>query len=373
MATALITNGDIMKVGLLVMPTHPFESYLMMVALAEEAKVDSLWVPDHLLGCAHPALWPDMAMSSLSPDADSWYDPFACIAVTGRESNLPIGVCVTDAIRRRAPDVVRTALTLHQLCRGGFHLGVGAGEALNLVPFGYDFSTPVTDLEVFLIELRALLDQGVMPSGSTGRIGLPLRRDDLGPPKVWVAGHRPRMLRLTGEYGDGWVPAWPMSPSSYGDRRGTIAKYAAEAGRPMPECAMHIRVIVGESRNHVAELMECHPLGKLSALMYSAGIWAKYGLRHPAGDRCRGLVDVIYHDLDPQQLRELAPTIPVELVEEFTFMGNAVEIADRVSGYVDNGLEHVILANSTGAVGGLDEIRANAKESLALIAALGDL
>jgi hypothetical protein len=31
------------------------------------------------------------------------------------------------------------------------------------------------------------------------------------------------------------------------------------------------------------------------------------------------------------------------------------------------------LANSTGAVGGLDEINANAKESLALIAALSDL
>lgn len=54
------------------------------------------------------------------------------------------------------------------------------------MPFGYDFSTPVAHLEAFLIELRALLDQGVMPSGSSGRVGIPLRRDDLGPPKVWV-------------------------------------------------------------------------------------------------------------------------------------------------------------------------------------------
>ena len=145
-----------MKVGLLVAPMHPFESYRMMLAVAEEARVDSVWVPDHLLGYAHPALWPDMALASLSPDADALYDPFACIAVLGHESNLPMGVCVTDAIRRRAPDIVRTALTLHQLCRGGFHLGVGAGEAENLVPFGYDFSTPVADLEAFLIELRAL-------------------------------------------------------------------------------------------------------------------------------------------------------------------------------------------------------------------------
>jgi phthiodiolone/phenolphthiodiolone dimycocerosates ketoreductase len=362
-----------MKVGLLVAPTHPFESCRRLVAVAEEAEVDSVWVPDHYVGLAHPALWPDMALAALSPDADAWYDPFACIAIMGHESNHPMGVCVTDGIRRRAPDVVRTALTLHQLCRGGFTLGVGAGEAEHLVPFGYDFSTPVTDLEVFLIELVALLNHGVMPTGFSGRIGLPLWREDLGPPKVWVAGHGPRMLRLTGEYGDGWVPAWPMSPSSYGERRRTIAEHADRAGRSMPECALHIAVMLGQSRDHVADLMERDPLGKLTALFCSAEIWAKYGMRHPAGDRCRGLVDLIHHDLDPEELRELAPTIPFELVEEFMFIGSTAEIADRVSGYADNGLEHVILGNATGTVGGLDEINANTRELVALVAALGEL
>ena len=356
---------------------HPFESCRMMVAVAEDTKVDSLWVPDHFVGLAHPALWPDMALASVSPDPDAWYDPFACIAIVGQESNRPMGVCVTDAIRRRAPDVARTALTLHQLCRGGFTLGIGAGEAGHLEPFGYDFSTPVAELEVFLSELVVLLKHGVMPNRSSGRIGLPLQRDDLGsskgPPKVWVAAHGPRMLRLTGQYGDGWIPAWPMSPSSYGQKRRTIAEHADRAGRPMPECALHVAVILGQSRDHVADLMERDPLGKLTALFCSAEIWSQYGMQHPGGDKCRGLVDLIQHDMDPDELRELAPTIPFELVEEFFFMGNANEIADRVSGYAGNGLEHVILGNATGTVGGLDEINANAKELAALVATLGEL
>jgi phthiodiolone/phenolphthiodiolone dimycocerosates ketoreductase len=37
------------------------------------------------------------------------------------------------------------------------------------------------------------------------------------------------MLRLTGEYGDGWIPAWPMSPSTYGERRREIG-HADRAG-----------------------------------------------------------------------------------------------------------------------------------------------
>ena len=96
-------------------------------------------------------------------------------------------------------------------------------------------------------------------------------------------------------------------------------------------------------------------------------------MQHPGGDKCRGLVDLIQQDLDPGELRELAPTIPFELVEEFMFVGSASEIADRVSGYADNGLEHVILGNATGTVGGLAEINANATELAALAAALRKL
>jgi phthiodiolone/phenolphthiodiolone dimycocerosates ketoreductase len=351
-------------------PLHPFESSRMTLAVAEEAEVDSLWAPDHLLGTFHPALWRDMAPSALSPDSDAWYDPFICLGVLGQESTLPMGVCVTDATRRRAPDVARTTLTLHHLCPGGFNLGVGSGEAENLTTFGYDFSTPVARAEDFLIELRALLDDGVMPGGLTGRMGIPLRRDDLGPPKVWVAGHGPRMLRLTGEHGDGWLPAWPMSPSTYGERRRTVANHARQVGRPPPENALFVPVLMGRCKEHVAELMEREPLGKLSALVCPADLWAAHGLQHPFGAESRGLIDLVFHNLDPQQLRDLAPRLPIELVEDFYFIGNAEEIVERIGPYIDNGLQHIVLANGTGIVGGMDEITANRDEFLSLLNAL---
>jgi phthiodiolone/phenolphthiodiolone dimycocerosates ketoreductase len=55
------------------------------------------------------------------------------------------------------------------------------------------------------------------------------------------------------------------------------------------------------------------------------------------------------------------------------FIGNPSEIAYRLSGYADNGLEHVILGDCTGIVGGLDEINANAAQLVELVAALGKL
>ena len=74
-----------------------------MLAVADEAAVDSVWLPDHFVGLAHPALWSDMALAALSPDPDAWYDPFACIAIMGHDLNHPMGVCVTDAIRGGLP------------------------------------------------------------------------------------------------------------------------------------------------------------------------------------------------------------------------------------------------------------------------------
>ena len=100
------------------------------------------------------------------------------------------------------------------MTKGGFHLGVGAGEAVNLVPFGYPFEKPVGLLEEFLHELRHLLDTGSSLHVDYARLGLPLETE-AGRPKIWVAAHGPRMLRLCGQYGDGWLPAWKMTPDEY--------------------------------------------------------------------------------------------------------------------------------------------------------------
>ena len=233
-------------------------------------------------------------------------------------------------------------------------------EAESLVTFGYDFSTPVAECEKVLRELRSLLDTGVMPPemGLSGRIGLPLESDK-GKPQVWVAGHGPRMLRLTGQYGDGWIPAWPMTPEEYGAKARTIDEWAAKSDRTCATKSLLPFVMLGESKEYIADLMEKDPLGKLFALFCPADVWAKRGYKHPFGDDCKGFIDLIVHDLDPEELRALAPEMPFELVEDVIFLGNADDVGERLSGYAQNGMNHVVLANLTGVVGGMEEIEAN--------------
>ena len=362
-----------MKVGINLPAQFPFGSTQQMMEVYEQVGFDSYWAPDHILGVFHPGLWSETPLSDLAADPDAFYDPFCYGAVVGTMTDKPYGISVTDSTRRGAADLARTALTLNDLNPGGFILGIGSGEAESLVPFGYPFDTPVARLEEVLRDLRSLLDHGVMADGGVGRMGLPLEAEGRGRPPVWVAGHGPRMLRLTGQYGDGWIPAWWMTPEEYGEKRAIIAAHAEAAGRPAPTNSLLPFVLFSESRDAAAEMFEREPLGKLFGLFAMGSMWEAHGLDHPLGNDSKGFIDVVIHGLDADDLRDIAPTIPFEMVCEVLFVGNADELAAQFEGYARNGLEHVVLANITGVVGGMDEIMARAMDLPQLTAALHDL
>jgi phthiodiolone/phenolphthiodiolone dimycocerosates ketoreductase len=110
-------------------------------------------------------------------------------------------------------------------------------------------------------------------------------------------------------------------------------------------------------------MFDAKPLGKLLVqFMAPAPAWAKYGLTAPVENGSRGYIDNIPHASDPHTLRQLAPRIPFEMLEEYLFVGNPAEVAERLGGYADAGLEHVVLLNLTGLVGGLEEATARAAD-----------
>jgi phthiodiolone/phenolphthiodiolone dimycocerosates ketoreductase len=322
--------------------------------------IDSVWVPDHMLGIAHPALWTDIPASAMLPDPDGWLDPFCLAALASRHTNLSIGTCVTDAIRRRGADLARTALTLHQACAGGFVLGIGAGEAESTVPFGYSFARPVDRLEEALRDIRCLLDTGAMPGTGVGRTGLP-RDGAFGTPAVWVAAHGPRTLQLTGRFGDGWLPP-TTTPQQYATQLATVKQSAERAERPCPVASYFPLVVFGPSRDAVAAALETNPLSMLILLFAPASLWHEHGMDHPFGPDCRGYPDVIPHAMDPESLRTLATQIPMELVEAFLIFGNADDVVARLAAYHEAGMEHVVLCDLTGFTFAPDQAAAYASE-----------
>ncbi len=127
-------------------------------------------------------------------------------------------------------------MTLSHLTKRAPILGIGAGERMNLDPYGLDSSEPVARLEEALQIIRLCLSaQG--PITFCGKhYRLARARMDLKPPsgkvpEIWIAGHGPRMLQLTGRYGDGCYPTTVVSPQEYAVKLATVRAAAAEAGR----------------------------------------------------------------------------------------------------------------------------------------------
>jgi phthiodiolone/phenolphthiodiolone dimycocerosates ketoreductase len=348
-----------MKIGMM-LPPYPWERTLEAAKRGDDLGVDMLWTADHFLGSWHPDLWRELPPSKQRPDPDAFADPFCLCAALGSATSLPLGVGVTDGIRRAAPDLARTALTVQHLCRGGFNLGLGAGEAENLIPFGYTFEKPVAALQSTLQLLRHLLDTGHMPEGK-GHLGLPLA-SGAGKPRIWVAGQGERTLRLTGQYADGWLASrtMTMGPEEYGRRRAIVMTNARASGRPEPEAGLGVFIVLGDSRSRVREMFEDQPVAKLVALIMRPEFFHRHGVEHPLGQNHRGAVDLIAHDYDPDELRRLAPGIPFEVVEGAIVAGNPDEIAQEIRRYAEHGCEHVMLINNTGLVGGVAEVQAQA-------------
>lgn len=356
-----------MKVGFMLPSSHSVSMNAGLVQAASSLGVDSLWLPDHLLGFWHPALWPEFPAAAITPDPDAFLDPFVVAAAVGGKTELPLGTCVTDSARRKGVDLFRAAMTLHDACTGGFILGIGSGETESTIPFGYDFTKPVSELQRALIEIRSLLDTGRMPGNGPGRSGL----DRFGPkgvPEIWVAAQGgPRSLGLAGRYGDGWL-SLTYDLERWRRMFAVVREAATKAGRPCPTAGAFPVSFIGESRAAALAAVEQNPLLKLLLLFADVDLWKRHGVTHPNGSDAAGY-HTVPHVFDPDELRVLANTLPTEMFAEFVLIGNADEVAARLEPYAAAGLEFVLLADMSSLAAG-PEAAAQAFQQMARLTTL---
>ena len=102
--------------------------------MADRLDFDSIWAMDH----ANVPQWKNAVVN------DAWL-MLAAIGVLTK--NVELGTCVTDAIRRHPSAIALSTVTLDRLTNGRGMLGIGAGEAQNVVDFGIEFTKPVTKLK----------------------------------------------------------------------------------------------------------------------------------------------------------------------------------------------------------------------------------
>jgi phthiodiolone/phenolphthiodiolone dimycocerosates ketoreductase len=160
-----------------------------------------------------------------------------------------------------------------------------------------------------------------------------------------VAAHGPRMLRLTGLYGDGWYPTLPMSPEEYREALVSVRTVASDQGRDGAgiTAAMQTFYLAAPDRS-TAERWLGHRAIRFLALLAPDAIWQKAGVRHPLGSGFRGMVDFIPSHHHPKAIDAAIDAVPVDVLADFLLWGTPDDVIGRLRALGGAGLEHVSLA-----------------------------
>jgi alkanesulfonate monooxygenase SsuD/methylene tetrahydromethanopterin reductase-like flavin-dependent oxidoreductase (luciferase family) len=235
------------KLGL-ILPVHhvPFAETLRAARAAEQAGLDSLWVPDHLLNLGAPR----------AGVLECWTALAALAAATERAS---IGPLVLTTPFRWPPLLAKQAATLDAIAPGRVVLGLGAGgftyEAACRA-LGFAKLTPgerIAHVEETIACVRALLADD--PARFEGRFaraeGARVWPRPGKPIPIVLAASRPRMLALAARAADGW-----NCPLPHGLEAGLAALAGSGRARETIAVSVFSIAVVAESDDAARRALE---------------------------------------------------------------------------------------------------------------------
>ena len=192
--------------------------------IADRMDYDSIWAMDH----SNVPQWKNAVVN------DAWIMLAAIGALT---QNVEVGTCVTDAIRRHPSAIALSTITLDRVTKGRGMLGIGAGEAQNVVDFGIEFTKPVTKFKEQLEVIHRLFESGadnhVSYEGEFYKLNdASLQTKSIRKPRppIYIAAGAPKTLELCARYGDGWIPIG-YTPELFRNHVNVIKENAKKIGR----------------------------------------------------------------------------------------------------------------------------------------------
>lgn len=325
----------------------------------DRGRYHSIWVPDHMVSFWPDSIWTpeftDLAVASPSPHRH--LDGMAVAAAAAvLTKTTPIATTVVDTVRRHPSLLAQTALTIDHLSKGRFILGLGSGETENTVPYGFDFSKPVSRFEESLKVIR-LLWESDGPVDFEGQFyHLHHARLDTEPyegrfPRIWIGANGPRMLDITGRYADGWWPAGAWTPEEYGAKLAAIRLSAEKAGRdPMAITAANTNFCLIGDDAELAEILQA-PLVKAMVMQIPAEVLRERGLQHPLGEDWRGMQDIDPGKMPRERIVDMLAKTRPEHILSVVEHGSPRQIAAKYKAYCDAGMQVAKLLDYSGMAG----------------------
>jgi 5,10-methylenetetrahydromethanopterin reductase len=328
----MLTESNIRFGCFLPIPATPVKKLLRIAKVNEEAGFDSIWVPDHLLFIP-PGIVPE-----------AWSTLAATAAVTEKAA---LGTCVTDPHRYHPAVLAQKVATVDQISGGRAILGLGAGEAMNLEPFGIEWKKPVSKLIEAVTIMRKLWSGEVL--NHEGRFW---RLKDaflqVSPVKgmvpIYFGANGPRTLKLTGEMADGWLSI-PLSPRLYEERLKLVKEGAGKAGRSLDDIdtGVYLYTSVTEKAEDAYKQIEKIRSQVIPSpeLLREAG----YDVELPEELQSISYFKALLNSEWVEKFLAYGELIPTEAAIEFSIAGTVEDCINKIDEFIKAGVKHFLLLN----------------------------
>lgn len=312
----------------------------------DSGRYHSIWLPDHMVSFWPDSIWtPEFTdLATASPSPHRHLDGMAVSAAAAvLTKNTPLATTVVDTVRRHPSLLAQSALTISHLSKGRFILGLGSGELENTVPYGFDFSKPVSRFEeaIKVIKLLWHSDGPVDFEGEFYKLEharLDTELYDGKAPPIWTGAAGPRMLGITGREADGWWPAGAYTPEDYAAKLKVILDAGDAAGRDMSHFVPALTQICLIGDEGELEEMLRAPLVKSIILMLTGKDLEQFGYQHPMGPQWRGIQDFDPHILTREKMIEFCEVMDPQSILDIFPCGTPKQVAMKLKGFADAGM-----------------------------------
>ncbi|HXQ93062.1 MAG TPA: LLM class flavin-dependent oxidoreductase [Nitrososphaerales archaeon] len=319
-----------LKFGTTIDFVPPIESVQLGIR-CEKLGFDSLWAVDHLIDTG-----------------GSKVEPWTTICAIGVQTQkIHFATAVTDTQRMHPARTAQTVATLSEITGGRVSLGIGAGEAMNIIPFGLPFDVPKVRAERLAEAIQVIR----LLWGSDRKNPISFQGKHFHLSNAWldvktkfspkiVVGALGGMngLRVAGEYGDGWIP-WINTAETYAKRLKIVEGFrsAKNIQNREFEPVAWIFLSLAESGAQLREAIS----NTKKALLAEIHTLKFIGFKPP--EELIPYQQMLVSDSADQLINNAENSIPDELALQFLVSGSPSQIIEKIEAYRRAGAKQVVI------------------------------
>ena len=318
------------------MQPGPLSNVISQTILCEKNGLDSAWYPDHFIGGRPESIWPEL---------------FTSLTLMGiNTSRIMIGSAATDSLRRHPAAIAQSLATIDSAIDGRAALGIGAGEAMNLTPYGISTRNLYRKLREAIQVIKLLwTSDHIKPATLRGdfynldEAFLQIKPARNPHPPIYVGAFGPKMLHMTGELADGWMP-FSLTPEAYKRcLNGPIRAGTEKAGRSLSdiEPAFLPPTVISKSHDQAKNEIERAAKRFLVLLPDVLRIIAPK-VKHPGRPFTLAYWMGRLRKEDMELISQIADQIPTELALRTVIWGTPDDCIEQIEKFAEAGCCHFI-------------------------------